>query len=745
MSALLWLALVVAAPTAHSQEIEIFLADEDPRSVPPLAAIALSIRSRPIQDSRCYLMNGGAVESFFISEDTPVGSIIGTLSVNGDPSASGDISLSLQERGAALGIAPGSKNLTLLRALDREERLGPASLYVNVRCARRRSADPSFVIPVSVRVWDVNDNAPAWLGAPYAARVPESAPRGARVAAARASDPDQPGPHATVHYELLGPAKEYIDFASELDGTIVIKKPLDYEKFHNLTATLRARDGGQPARAADTTLHVDVLDADDQNPAFSHPHYEALLGDDVEPGAEVETSPGAISARDQDRGIDAPLEFSLSPGAAPLRVARDSGRLFLTAAALHALDALPLTVVLKATQVDNSDRYALATVTIRRRAARTRAEYSARVPEDAPIGTLVLTLTTTPHTQTPLQFYVSERAFLQQFAINAAGELLLRAALDYETAPHYRYRVMVTDGHSNDTASLNITVDDVNEWEPRFRHPLYEFRAELPPRADADADADADLLPVGRLLVHDGDAADTVSISLHGLHASLFEVGRDGALAVRAAARRLNVSALHLVATARDSGAPPRQSSVPVVVHLGGADEAGEAGGAGGGEAARAGGVLATFLVALVLLALCVLVLLLYICAKGSLQSVSAGASTILDSTSSLDVRHDAANGRQSQRPSKSKVAPAPPSPPRAGEGAGAAAGGDPALMSDHLGGGAGRSGVAWPSATIPARVKKLSWDDARPPRPARPAEGSPAVEATNPAVADHMNLTVYF
>lgn len=31
-----------------------------------------------IQDSRCYLMNGGAVESFFVSEDTPVGSIIGS-------------------------------------------------------------------------------------------------------------------------------------------------------------------------------------------------------------------------------------------------------------------------------------------------------------------------------------------------------------------------------------------------------------------------------------------------------------------------------------------------------------------------------------------------------------------------------------------------------------------------------------------------------------------------------------------
>lgn len=30
-----------------------------------------------VQDSRCYLMSGGAVESFLISEDTPVGAVVG--------------------------------------------------------------------------------------------------------------------------------------------------------------------------------------------------------------------------------------------------------------------------------------------------------------------------------------------------------------------------------------------------------------------------------------------------------------------------------------------------------------------------------------------------------------------------------------------------------------------------------------------------------------------------------------------
>lgn len=70
--------------------------------------------------------------------------------MNGDPSDTGDITLTLQERNAAVAIAVGSKNLTLVRALDREERTGPASVYVNVRCDRRHTADPVTTVPTTV-------------------------------------------------------------------------------------------------------------------------------------------------------------------------------------------------------------------------------------------------------------------------------------------------------------------------------------------------------------------------------------------------------------------------------------------------------------------------------------------------------------------------------------------------------------------------------------------------------------------
>lgn len=69
--------------------------------------------------------------------------LTGILSVNGDPSEEeGNISLKLQEKDAAIGIAPGTKNITLLRQLDREEKSGPSNVYVNVRCDRRRTTDP---------------------------------------------------------------------------------------------------------------------------------------------------------------------------------------------------------------------------------------------------------------------------------------------------------------------------------------------------------------------------------------------------------------------------------------------------------------------------------------------------------------------------------------------------------------------------------------------------------------------------
>lgn len=58
-------------------------------------------------------------------------------------------------------------------------------------------------------------------------------------------------------------------------------------------------------------------------------------------------------------------------------------------------------VYFQATQYDNADRYALATLTVTRRSAGARRPlrflqkvYTAAAPEDVPVGSVLLTLTT---------------------------------------------------------------------------------------------------------------------------------------------------------------------------------------------------------------------------------------------------------------------------------------------------------------------------------------------------------------
>lgn len=95
-----------------------------------------------IQDKRCFLENGATAAHLFVSEDLPVGGIVGVLGVVGDPGLQGDIELSLQEHDSPVAFSSYSKNLTLIRPLDKEGIEGPASVYINVICEKKHTLDP---------------------------------------------------------------------------------------------------------------------------------------------------------------------------------------------------------------------------------------------------------------------------------------------------------------------------------------------------------------------------------------------------------------------------------------------------------------------------------------------------------------------------------------------------------------------------------------------------------------------------
>ncbi|XP_017764060.1 PREDICTED: protocadherin-like wing polarity protein stan [Eufriesea mexicana] len=527
-----------------------------------------------IRDARCFLENGATAAHLFVSEDLPVGDTVGVLGVLGDPGPQGDIELRLQEHDSPVTFSAYSKNLTLIRPLDKEGVDGPASVYVNVICERKHTLDPGFVIPVNIRVTDANDNAPQFVNAPYVLNISEVTVVGTRVLqGVRAVDADQPGPFSTVQYAVLpGPHSDYFVFVNALEGTLVLRKPLDYETLANFSVDIRAQDQGNPPKLSTTTLYVNVIDADDQNPAFQSDQYKILIPRNIKTRRILKVDPAPIKAVDQDVGINAPVKYTIQGGILPfLTLNLETAEVAITRPLYEHELLSPATIVVKATQIDNPDKYALSTIVVSRESDWNveptaggrlpikfiRRDHQTSIPENTPPGSVLLT-TGVNKADSNLRFWlVGAIEDLERFSITNSGELILKGTLDYERRVQHSFLVRVTDGHHNDTSRVNVSVEDVNEWEPRFRHPRYEFHAATLREGSI----------VGKLEAADGDRDDKVSLSLRGPDARSFEIHDNGELILRSAAT-INGSLARLVAVASDSGRPPRSSMIPVIVHI---------------------------------------------------------------------------------------------------------------------------------------------------------------------------------
>ena len=87
-----------------------------------------------------------------------------------------------------------------------------------------------------------------------------------------------------------------------------------------------------------------------------------------------------------------------------------------------------------------------------------------------------------------------------------------------------RFQVYVTDGKKNDSARVNVTVLNINDWDPRFKYPQYEFYV---PQKDMRVGH-----VVGQLKVHDGDVGDSVTLELKGSFARVFAINNKGQLII---------------------------------------------------------------------------------------------------------------------------------------------------------------------------------------------------------------------
>nr|XP_057919341.1 protocadherin gamma-C5-like isoform X46 [Doryrhamphus excisus] len=171
-----------------------------------------------------------------------------------------------------------------------------------------------------VKLTDVNDNAPTFSQTSYSVDIPENNAPSSPFTAVSATDPDL-GENARITYSILpsmvqgSPISSYV-YINPDTGHIYSMRSLDHEQLKAFRIEVQARDAGAPPRTSNVTVHVFVVDLNDNAPWIVHPAFakEKGLQLTVPPSAGPGYLINKLVGVDADSGHNAWLFYSIAPG-----------------------------------------------------------------------------------------------------------------------------------------------------------------------------------------------------------------------------------------------------------------------------------------------------------------------------------------------------------------------------------------------------------------------------------------------
>ncbi|XP_048187566.1 protocadherin gamma-A3-like [Perognathus longimembris pacificus] len=254
-------------------------------------------------------------------------------------------------------------------SLDREQ----VSQYnISLRATDGGTPPLSTETRITLQVTDINDNPPTFTPASYSAYIPENNPRGASVFCVTAQDPDSED-NARITYSLTDdtlqgvPLSSYITINSNT-GVLYALQSFDYERFRELQLVVTASDSGKPPLSSNASLHLFLVDQNDNAPEILYP----VVPTDGSTGVELaprSAEPGylvtKVVAVDRDSGQNAWLSYRLLKASEPglFTVGLHTGEV-RTARALLDRDALKQSLVVAVQDHGQPPLSATATLTI---------------------------------------------------------------------------------------------------------------------------------------------------------------------------------------------------------------------------------------------------------------------------------------------------------------------------------------------------------------------------------------------
>ncbi|XP_047190615.1 protocadherin beta-3 [Scophthalmus maximus] len=378
-----------------------------------------------------------------------------------------------------------SGNLLISQRIDREELCAQAAVCIVQY--QLLLEDPLQAFSLVLDVADINDNSPVFVAGEIHLDLVESTVLGRRFPLESAHDPDL-GTNSVREYKLSPNDHFALEMSRQLNGNaypeLVLKKALDREAQAEHFLKINGIDGGNPPRSGTASIHIRVLDANDNIPVFNQRVYKASVPENAPFGTVILT----LNATDLDEGVYGEITYSFShlsdkmagviemnPLTGEVRV---SGRIDYEEASTHELDvqakdgggqASHCKLIIDVIDVNDNE----PVIEIK--------SASANLAEDSKSGTMVALIniydldtgssgrvTCTISNNAPFKFVSEVKNYYM---------LVSDGKLDRELQPEYNITITATDTGSPPLSSvkvLTIVVNDINDNPPTFTQSDYD-------------------------------------------------------------------------------------------------------------------------------------------------------------------------------------------------------------------------------------------------------------------------------
>ncbi|XP_077983801.1 protocadherin Fat 1-like isoform X2 [Glandiceps talaboti] len=254
-------------------------------------------------------------------------------------------------------------------------------------------------------------------------------------------------------------------------GIMSVQVPLDREKRRDYDLTISVSDLGTPSHTDKKTIHVNVIDVNDNNPVFYQMQYEATLAENVSPG----TSILEVKASDRDQGSNGEVQFSIVSDTDSFAIDAITGVLSVKQALDREVTAVHLVKVQATDLSEDKPLRSMTTVLITLRDINDNPPhfmpeiYKVKLREDIPIGSVVTTIEARDPDEGngAVVKYSLLGEFDEKFEIDEeTGVIRLVKPLDYEQQQVYEITGRAKDRGSPRLAStckIEVEVIDVNE------------------------------------------------------------------------------------------------------------------------------------------------------------------------------------------------------------------------------------------------------------------------------------------